>query len=115
MSWPVWLASGPSCDSTRREILVEGPIQRRFVVRPLGRQLHLRNQRGVVRTGNGFADRARLLPARRGLAAHCAKGRRQLRGVACQLRNAVDERAGPEYGVAYRMGMDRIACSDGCE
>src|SRR5207253_5602926 len=76
--WPVWLARGPSCDSTRREILVEGPIQRRFVVRALGRQLHLRNQRRAARTGNGFPDGARLLPARGGLAAHRAEGRRQL-------------------------------------
>src|SRR5258707_11010799 len=105
----VWLARGTSRDSASGEIFAERSIRRRFLVRPLGRQLRLWNERRIARLGNRFAARARLLPARRDLASHGAEGRRKLWRVSAKLRNAGNKRAGTEHTFADGLGFDRVA------
>ena len=74
-----WPADHPVIEQGRA-ISDERPDRRWIVVRALGRELCVRHQRRVAGAGNGFADRAGILRARRGLAAASAEGRRRAFG-----------------------------------
>ena len=49
-----WTAEHPAIQNAR-EVFAEGSVQGWIVVRALGRELRLRNQRRVAGAGNGFA------------------------------------------------------------
>jgi len=59
-----------------RQVPAQRSVQRRLLVRPLGCELHLRQQRSSPRARNRLSRNARLLPARRHLASHRAEARR---------------------------------------
>src|SRR5580765_5084818 len=115
MSGPLRLDRGASGDSAGVEIFAEGSVRRRIVVRALGRELRVRHQRRAAIAGNGVADGEGILPARGELAAVGAEGGWQLWRVAVELRQAGDQRAGKQHGVADGLGIDWIAGGGGSE
>src|SRR6185369_16431646 len=104
-----------SGDSAGVEILAERSVRGRIVVRALGRKLRVRHQRRAALAGNGVADGEGVLPARGKLAAVGAEGGWQLWRVAVELRQAREQGAGKQHGVADRLGLDRIAGRGGSE
>ena len=85
MPGAVRVACGTSCGSEGREFSDEGSVERWVLVRTLGRELRLRNERRAARTGNGFADGAGLLRAGSRLAAAGTEGRWKLWRIAAEL------------------------------
>src|ERR1700749_3794380 len=82
MPGTVWMAGGASVGTKGRGLFDERPEQGRIVVRALGRQLRVRDERGVASAGDGLVDGAGLLRARGELAAAGAEGRRKFWRVA---------------------------------
>src|SRR5256885_9720331 len=114
MPGPVWLASGSSFDAARREVPCKRPVRGRRLVRTLGCELRLWNERCAARTRNGFAQCKRILQACGELAEDSAKARRQLRRIAAELRRTGDERAGKQHAFANGMGFDWLDGRSGC-
>src|ERR1700739_1164201 len=103
MSGTVWLAGRAPRGAARHEFFAEGSVQGRLVVRALGRELRLRDQRRAARGGNDFAERAGLLQARGELAESSTEAGRQLWRIAAQLSRPVVEGAGKQH--AFTNGM----------
>ncbi len=89
------------------QILSRRAGARRFVVRPLGRQLHLRHHAGAAWAGShrGGSSRA-LRAAGGGVAAHGAESRRRLGRDLRVVRRSDCQRRGPEHSFANRLGGD---------
>ncbi len=108
-----WPATHPVIERAVR-FLAEGSDGRRAVVRALGRELRLWNERRAARARNRGADGAGLLPARGRMAALGAKFRRRIRRIHRFLLRSGAQGQGREHGVPDRLGTDRIAGCSGC-
>src|SRR5579859_3809811 len=109
MPGAVWLEGRAPRGAARGEVFAQGSMQGRLVVRALGRELRLRNQRRAAGAGNDFAEHAGLLQARGELAESGAKAGRQLWRIATQLSRCVVEGAGKQHAFSDGVGIDWIA------
>ena len=91
------------------QISAEGSDRGRAVVRALGRELRVWDQRRAAGAGNGGADRARILPARGGMAPLGAKFRWRIWRIHRFLLRSRAEGQGRQHGVPDGVGADRIA------
>src|SRR5690242_5824654 len=80
-----------------------------FLVRPLGRQLYLWNERCSARPRNRFARNTRILQARGQLAPQRSESGRKLWRIALELRRACNQGAGNQHRFANGLGTNRPA------
>src|SRR5580698_7016997 len=109
MPGTIRLACGAPRDSTRREVLAQRSVRRWLLVRTLGGELCLRNQRRAACSRNSFANRKRVLPARGEVAARGAKSRRQFWRILVELHRSDYQGARKQHGIANSLGPDRTA------
>jgi Squalene-hopene cyclase N-terminal domain/Squalene-hopene cyclase C-terminal domain len=99
----------------RPAIPASGSDAGRRLVRPLGRELHLRNKRRPplargARPGQSAAHRPR-----RRVVAQCAEPRRRIRRNLCVVRGSVEEGTRQKHRLADSVGLDRPAGRMPCD